>query len=434
MSTTESPPVDLSAVDFCDPRTYDDPWAVYAALRDLDHLHRDDANDLYIAPRHEDVFHISRDNDLYCSRFGVRPKVAGDMSIVSMDGAEHLRQRRLVSMGFTPRQVRRLIPHLREITNEALDRIAPLGQIDFVEQFAMHVPLIVICELLGLDPEQRERMYRWSDDMMAGDGHVEADDPVLLRAATSFGEYATMCLELIAERRESPKDDLISVLTQAFDQGELAKDFKAYQGISDEDLERMRDATSGTLSDDELLAFLTILLVAGNETTRNAITGGLYGLSRHPDQRDLMLEHLDDDGFMDAAMDELVRYVTPVLGFIRTVTRDHTYRGTELREGDRILMLYGSANRDERVFSRPGVLDLTRDPNPSLAFGIGPHFCVGYNLAKTELRIVFQEMLRRLPDITIPDPAIKRWESSLVLALHDMVAEFTPTEGCPVAH
>ena len=425
--------MDLNTVNFCDPHTFDDAWATYAALRELDHLHLDAANDLYVTARHEDVFHISRDPELYCSKFGVRPLIAGDMSIITLDGEEHIRQRRLINQGFTPRRVRELIPHVRQLGNEVIDQIADKGEVDFVDEFAVHVPLIIICEMLGLDPDQRLSMYRWSDTMMAGDGHVEADDPVLHAAAASFGEYATMCIELIAERRANPQDDLISILTSAFDAGALAKEHKAIQGVSDEDMERInaqRDAGELQLNDDELLAFLTVLLVAGNETTRNALTGGLIALSKFPEQRQLLLDNLWDEAFMDLAADEIVRYVSPVLGFIRTVTRDHTYRNTDLKEGDRVLMLYAGANRDERVFDRPDELDLTRNPNPHLGFGIGPHFCLGANLARMEIKTVFQELFTRLPDITVlPDLPMQRAESSLVIGLEAVHANYT---ACPV--
>jgi cytochrome P450 family 142 subfamily A polypeptide 1 len=422
---------DLDAVDFCDPRTFDDPYEVYRAVRDLDRLHHDAKNDLYIAARHEDVFHISRDGGLYCNRFGVRPIIAGDMSIITLDGDEHVRTRRLINAGFTPRRVRDLMPHVRQLTNEIVDEIIEQGRIDFVEQFAIHVPLIIICELMGLNPEQRMKMYRWSDAMMAGDGHT--DGPVLHAAAEAFGEFAMMCLELIAVRRADPQNDLISVLTQAFDDGALAKEHKAVQGITEEELAARR-AMDGGLNDDELLAFLAVLLVAGNETTRNAISGGMLALSLFPEQKQLLLDNLDIDDFVDKAVDELIRFVSPVLGFIRTVTADHTYRNTELKEGDRILMLYGSANRDERVFDEPDVLDLQRDPNPHLAFGIGPHFCLGANLARMEVKLVFQELLARLPDIRIDAGApLVRGDSSLVIALQHLPASFTPGT-CPVPH
>ena len=423
--------IDLSAIDFTDPHTYDDPWELYRVLRDLDGLHYDAANDLYVVARHEDVFHMSREDDLYCSKFGVRPKIAGDMSIITLDGAEHVQTRRLINQGFTPRRVRDLMPHVRELTNQTLDQIADQGHIDFVEDFAIHVPLIIICDLMGLDAEQRMKMYRWSDAMMAGDGHTEADDPVLHTAAEAFGEFAMMCLELIAERRADPKDDLISVLTQAFDDGALEKEHKAYQGVDADTIAALQES-HGSLGDDELLAFLAVLLVAGNETTRNAITGGMLGLSLFPEQKQLMLDNLDIDDFMDKAVDEIIRYVSPVLNFIRTVTTDHEYKGTQFKEGDRVLLMYPSANRDVRVFENPDELDLMRDPNPHLAFGIGPHFCLGANLARMEVKLVFQELLARLPDIVIdPDAQLDRGESSLVIALQHLPATFT---ACPVAH
>ena len=354
------------------------------------------------------------------------------MSIITLDGPEHLATRRLINTGFTPRRVRDLMPHVRELTNEIIDGVIEKGEIDFVEQFAIHVPLIIICELMGLDPDQRLKMYRWSDNMMAGDGHTEGDDPVLLAAAEAFGEFAMMCLELIAERRANPQGDLISILTQAFDDGALAKEHKAYQGVDEATMAAMKEISS--LNDDELFAFLAVLLVAGNETTRNALSGGMLALSLFPEQKQLMIDNLDVDDFMDKAVDELIRYVSPVLGFIRTVVTPHTYRGTELKEGDRILMLYPSANRDERAIDNPNELDLMRESNNHLAFGIGPHFCLGANLARMEVKLVFQELLGRLPDIRIVDDApLDRGASSLVLALQHLPATFTPGV-CPVPH
>jgi cytochrome P450 len=265
---------------------------------------------------------------------------------------------------------------------------------------------------------------------------VEADDPALLAAASAFGEYAEMCIELIAQRRaaaadgDDTADDLISVLTRAFDQGELTKERKAIQGVDEATFAKLQ-AGWDALGDDELLAFLAVLLVAGNETTRNAISGGLLALSNHPEQRQLLIDNLWDDEFMDNAVEEIIRYVTPVLSFIRTVTEDHTYRGTPLKEGDRVLMLYASANRDERAIDRPDELDLTRRTD-HLAFGIGPHYCLGANLARMEVKTVFQELFSRLPDITAP-PGVTpaRGDSTLVLALQDIPATFTT---CPVAH
>ncbi len=428
MTTTDAP-TNVDSLDFCDPKLFDDPWSVYRDLRAAGPLHRDEKNNLWVAGRYEDVSHFSRHPELYCNRHGVRPVVAGDMSIITLDGEEHIRQRRLVNPGFTPRRVRELVPHIRELAEQLIAEISTKDSIDFVEEFAIHVPLIIICEMLGLDPDQRMKMYRWSDDMMAGDGHSAADSPELFAAATAFGEYVEMCLALIAERRAVPTDnDLIGLLTQAFDNGQLTKEYKALPGVSEVRLAELL-AEHSQLTDDELLAFLTILLVAGNETTRNAISGGLLALSMFPEQKRLLAENVDDDEFVERAVEELLRYVSPVLGFIRTVTEDHTYKGTELRAGDRILMLYQSANRDETVFEQPDELMLDRFPNPHIAFGIGPHYCLGSNLARTELHVVFQELFRRLPDITVPNGIeLQRGASTLVLALQHLPAQ------CPVAH
>jgi cytochrome P450 family 142 subfamily A polypeptide 1 len=399
-------------IDCCDPAFYDDPWETYRWLRGHAPMYRDEVNDLWVVSRYQDVFDISRAPDLYCSSRGVRPKLDVPLSLISVDDPEHTRQRRLINRGFTPRRVRELMPHIRELSEQLIDEIQDRGEIDFVEDMAIHVPIIVIAELLGLDPETRMKMYRWSDAMMAGDGHTEADDPVLARAGEAFIEYGTMCAALIAERRRSPTDDLISVLTQKFDEGELG-------GADDPD---------EPMGDDELNLFLAVLLIAGNETTRNAITGGLLALSRFPDEHERLVEHLDDDHFVDLAVDELIRWVSPVMNFTRTVTRDHEYRGVQLHDGDRILMLYQSANRDESVFERPDDIILDREPNPHLAFGIGTHYCLGANLARLEVKTVFQSLLRRLPDIHVPEGAHRtRGASTLVIALKHLPAVFTPT-------
>src|SRR5690606_10339757 len=197
----------------------------------------------------------------------------------------------------------------------------------------------------------------------------EPDDPVLQGATEAFVEYNLMCAELIAQRRESPQDDLISVLVSKFDEGELGHE--EFRNLAGEPI------AGDPLGDDELNLFLTVLLIAGNETTRNAITGGMLALSRFPEERQRLIDRLDDDHFVDLAVDELIRWVSPVIGFTRTVTEDHERRGVQLKAGDEVLMLYQSANRDAAMFDRADELVLDRDPNPHLAFGIGPHFCLG---------------------------------------------------------
>lgn len=403
-------------IDILDPRFYDDPWDAYRWLRDNAPLWWDARNRLWVVSRHADVSHISRNQELYSAAQGVRPQVAAPMSIISMDDPEHTRQRRLVNKGFTPRMVRQLSDHIRELSNQIIDDIAERGECDFVEDFAIHVPLIVIAELMGLDPDSRERLYRWSDAMMAGDGHVDPDDPVLAAAAEAGGEFAAVCVDLIEQRRaDGSTDDIIGILTHAFDEGALAQEGDgAFAGDADPD----------ELSHDELIMFLILLVVAGNETTRNALTGGLVAFSRFPDQHRKLVENPE---LMDLAVDEIVRYVSPVMSFMRTVTEDHTHEGVDLRAGDRMFLLYQSANRDEAVFDAPDDFRVDRDPNPHLGFGVGTHYCLGANLARAEINVVFTELFARLRDIRAVDPeAVDRGDSSLVLALKHLPAVFTP--------
>jgi cytochrome P450 family 142 subfamily A polypeptide 1 len=394
-----------------DGRFYDDPWDAYRWLRDRDPVHWDAKNELWVVSRHEDVSYVSRTPELYCSRHGVRPRIAAPMSIVSMDDPEHTRQRKLINRGFTPRQVKRLEPRIRALTVELIDEIKARGEIDFVEDFAAHVPLVVIAELLGLDPKLKGRLYRWSDVMMAGDGHTDPGDPALAAATRAFTEYVEHLLPIIEDRRRAPRDDLISILTGAYDEGALDGGDHAVKG---------RDE----LTSDELLMFLVVMLVAGNETTRNAISGGLRALSAFPDERRKLIDRPE---LMDLAVDEIVRFVSPVLSFSRTVTRDHEVRGRRLREGQTVLMLYAAANRDERVFDEPDRFRVDRDPNPHVGFGVGPHFCLGANLARLEIKAVFEELFARLGDIRVKgDTPLDRHDHALVLAIRHLPAIFSP--------
>jgi cytochrome P450 len=403
-------------IDVLDPRFYDDPWAGYRWLRNESPVHWDETNQLWVVSRHEDVSHVSRHAERYSAAHGVRPKVAAPMSIISMDDPEHTQQRRLINRGFTPARVRELAQHMRDITSQLLDEIQGRGEIDFVEDFAINLPLIIIAEMLGLDPEQRDRLYTWSDAMMAGDGHVNFDSPQLLAAADAFGEYATMCAELIEARRgRDDLTDLISILTNAQAEGALSAGGMA---------EGQEILGPEGMSSDELFLFLALLVVAGNETTRNALTGGMLAFSLFPEQKQKLL---DDPTLIDLAVDEIVRYVTPVLTFSRTVTETHEYKGRRLEAGQKVLMLYQSANRDEDVFDAPDDFRVDRDPNPHLGFGIGTHYCLGANLARAEVKTVFTELFARLRDIEItPGAPLVRGDSTLVLALQHLPATYTP--------
>jgi cytochrome P450 family 142 subfamily A polypeptide 1 len=407
--------IDPVHVDLNDPRLYDDPWDFYRWLRADHPVWFNPASGLHAISRHADVTHVSRTPELYSAAGGVRPMVPVPMSIISMDDPEHTRQRRLISKGFTPMRVRALTERIRQASNQIIDEVARRGRIEFVEDFAIHVPLIVIAEMMGLDPEIRDRLYGWSDAMMDGDGHLDPDDPVLHRAATAFVEYTEVCRRLIDERRQDPRDDLISILTAAYDEGELAwsDDVRALARRDDE------------LSNDELLMFCVLLVVAGNETTRNAIAGGLRAFSLFPGEKDKLIA---DPGLVDGAVEEIIRWTSPVMSFMRTVTSDHRLHDVDLRAGDRVLLLYQSANRDEAVFDDPDAFRIDRSPNPHIGFGSGPHYCLGANLARLEVKVVFSELFRRLPDIRVEAPAdpLARSDSSLVLGIQRLPALFTP--------
>jgi cholest-4-en-3-one 26-monooxygenase len=411
-STHVKPPFEI---DVDDPRFYDDPWESYRWLRQNAPLWWDEKNGFWVASTHQDVSHFSRHQELYTTTNGVLKKPI-QMSIITLDDPEHTEQRRLVSRGLTPRMVRKLTDHMRELANEIIDEIADKGECDFVEDMAIHVPLIVLAELMGLDPDQRSQLYRWSDDMMAGND-ADTDDPddeVGVRATVAGAEFVAMVTELIEERRrDGSTEDIIGILTHAYDEGQLDTSGRPVAPV---DVQPM--------AHDELFMFLILLMVAGNETTRNAISGGLIAFSRFPEERDRLIA---DPSLMELAVDEIIRYVTPVLGFIRTVTTDHTYRGVDFKAGDRVFMLYQSANRDETVFDDPDVLKVDRSPNPHLAFGIGTHYCMGANLARNEVQVVFEELFKRLSDIRAVDPDnVSRGDSSLVLSIDRLPAVFTP--------
>ena len=408
--------------DVLDPRFDDDPWDVYRWLRHHDPVHWDKRNQLWLLTRHVDVSHVSRNPELYSSARGVRPGLDVPMSIIAMDDPEHSRQRRLINRGFTPKRVREITDHMRELATELIDDIADRGEIEFVEDFAIHLPLIIIAELLGLDPTQRDQLHRWSDAMVGGDGRSDPADPLFTEAAVAFGEYAAMCSELIDARRGQPvTQDLISILSNAYDEGALSHDEDGGGFVS----ENAEDTdVESTLSNDELFMFLCLLVVAGNKTTRNALSGALLAFSEFPEQRRALVEHPE---LIETAVEEVIRYVSPVISFLRTVTTTHEYKGRTPRggtEGPPAVPVgqprRGGFRRSRRVPDRPIA-------EPSRGFGVGTHFCLGASLARAEVSVALTELLRRLPDIRVPaGTEVGRGDSTLVIALQHVPAVFTP--------
>ncbi len=397
-------------VDVLDRSFYLDPHPGYAHLRATAPLSWDEKRDLWIVASHADVNFVSLHADLFCSGGGVRPDPSLDLSLIGLDGERHIRQRRLLNQGFSPRMIRAMEDRVRQVVTEVLDRIADRGSCDFVADIAVPVPLVVIAELMGLPVEDRDKLGDWSDRMMGGEGRSDPDDPMMVDATAAFTEYVTYVTAMVEDRRAARRDgrdtpdDVIKILVGADEDGVLA--------------------SSDELSEDELTMFLVVLLVAGNETTRNAIAGGMSAFRDFPEQ----WERLKADPTLFATMaDEIARYVSPVISFVRTATEDTELHGQRIAAGERLLLLYQSANRDEDVFDDPNGFRLDRSPNPHLAFGVGPHVCMGINLARLEIRVLFEELVRRFPDMHVaPGFEPVYVEHALVHAIETLPVEYTP--------
>jgi cytochrome P450 len=389
----------------------------------------DRVNGFWAITKAEDVRFISRNPELFISSRGIagpgiRPEALAEMmqtdpanaaqatggnaSIITMDPPRHVKMRLLVNKGFTPRAVNAMEPEIRRITNEVLDKIAKKGECDFVLEVASQLPLAVICGMMGLEQKDWPLMFELTNKVLgSGDPEYQTDIPEAERGTgaaarqTAMTGFATMFAyfqEKLAERRANPRpNDLISILIEAEVDGEK-------------------------LTEMDLLQFCFLLIVAGNETTRNAISGGLQVLCEHPEEKAKLLANPD---LLDSAIEEILRWVSPVHHMARTVTRDVEVRGKTLKEGDRLIMWYGAVNRDEDVFVDPYRFDITRTPNDHLAFGIGEHFCLGSGFARKELRVMFQELFRRFPDIDLAGPP-ERLRSNFINGIKHLPVKFSP--------
>jgi len=400
-------------VAFLDPATWD--ASVHERMRWLrrnDPVHWSEKDDCWILSRFEDVSRVSKDQDTFTSANGVRLGNSPKIGLIDEGEPRHGKLRGLINKGFTPRMVKRLEVAFRGIVKESLDAIARQGYCDFVEDVAVPLPLAVIAEMIGIRREDRQRFHEWSDAMIRGDG---AKDPTTLaKAAQGFLAYSAYVTGIIEDRRSEPKDDLVSILVNANDSGLLRTFDQKLDGHGESHL---------ALANNELIMLLVILLVAGNETTRNGLSGGMQLLIENPDQRRKLLGRPE---LLPGAVEEMVRLVSPVHSFARTVTRDTRIRDQKLEVGERVLMLYPSANRDEDVYEEPDAFRVDRDAL-HLGFGLGPHFCLGANLARMEMRVAFEELLRRFPDMEYADAAgAVVTPSALVRSCVQINLRFTP--------
>jgi cytochrome P450 family 142 subfamily A polypeptide 1 len=388
-------------------------------LRENDPIYWSEKDQLWVITRYEDVQYVSKNQAIFTSGEGVRPAVPTKIGLIDEHEPRHGQLRSLINKGFTPRMVKKLEVTFRELTTRAIDAIADRDECDFVESISVPLPLWLIASMMGIREEDWDRFHEWSDNLIAAEGNM-TDPEVMGRAAKSFGEYAAYATEVIEDRRRNPQEDLIGILTGAKDAG-LLKEFDE-QGTIDA-LAAIGVDPLNSVSSDELIKLCVILLVAGNETTRNAISGGMQLLIENPEQRRKLL---DDPSLLDSAVEEMVRLVSPVHSFSRTVLQDTELRGKAIEKGQQVLMIYGSANRDEEFYG-PDADEFRIDRGaPHLGFGIGSHFCLGANLARMEMRVVFSELMRRLPDMEYAAGGPVLRNSALVRTCAEMRVRYTP--------
>ncbi len=356
--------------------------------------------------RHEDVEHVSRHPETFSShrRLALFIEMPSDeielqrLMMLNMDPPHHTRQRSFVNRGFTPRMVNQLEKRIHNICNELIDDVVSRGEADFVRDIAAPLPLYVICELIGAPPGDRDHLFQLSNRLIGyDDPEFQADHSDGALAAAEVYAYAD---QLTAQRRNDPRDDIVTELLAPDDQGEV-------------------------LTSEELNLFVLLLTVAGNETTRNAGSGGMLAFFEHPSQ---WARLRSDPRRARSAAEEIVRWASPVNLFRRTATRDTEIRGQPITEGDKVVVFYSSANRDESVFTDPFTFDISRSPNPHVGFGGGgPHFCLGRHLAALELRVLFAALAERMPDIA-PAGQPRRLRSNFVNGIKEMPVRFTPSQ------
>jgi cytochrome P450 len=355
--------------------------AALAALRRDDPIHWDAANQWWLVTRHADVREISRSPEIFSSEpRGPWHAFEQHFSMQAMDGEPHVRHRNVVSRAFTPRLVAQMTESAERYADEAIDALAGRRSAEFVTDLAVPVPLRIIADMLGVAGGDLERFREWSDAMIVAGGGA-TNPEVVADTHALIADFLAYLTETVERRRAKPGDDVLSRIIEASAAGVL------------DDAQRLH-----RLEGDEVRDFALFLLVAGNETTRNGISQGMLALFEHPEE---IARLKSDPACWETAPDEILRWTSPVRAMRRVALRDTELRDRKILEGQSVVMVYASANRDEAVFDEPHRFHVDRSPNEHLAFGFGPHYCLGANLARMEIRVVLRRILERLPGIRL---------------------------------
>jgi cholest-4-en-3-one 26-monooxygenase len=361
-----------------------------------------DRNGLVGATTYQAVIDAERNPELFSNTGGIRPDTPGMPYMIDMDDPAHLIRRKLVNAGFTRKRVTEKEPSIGRLCDALIDAVCERGECDFVRDIAAPLPMALIGDMLGVLPEDRGMLLKWSDDLVTGlSSHIDPAGMEAQAVMNAFAAYTEFTMGIIAKRRAEPTDDLFSILVNAEVEGQR-------------------------MSDDEIVMETLLILIGGDETTRHTLSGGTEQLVRHRDQWDALVA---DRSLLPGAIEEMLRWTSPVKNMCRMLTADTEFHGTELRQGEKIMLLFESANFDESMFENADQFDIRRDPNNHVAFGFGTHFCLGNQLARLELRLMSDRVLERLPDLRLAadDDVLPLRPANFVSGLESMPMVFTPS-------
>ena len=386
-------------VDLTDGTFYaGDSRSIYRWMRVNEPVFRD-RNGLAAAATYQAVIDAERNPELFSNAGGIRPDQDAPPMMIAMDDPGHLLRRKLVNYGFTRKRVKDLEGSITSLCDTLIDAVCERGECDFVWDLAAPLPMAVIGDMLGVLPQDREMFLKWSDDMVSFLSSTTAEEDLQV-SMDAFAAYTEYMMRMIEARRKEPTDDLVSVLVHA-------------------------EVEGSQLEDHQIVTEVLLLLIGGDETTRHTLSGGTRQLLLHPDQHRRLAGDLS---LLPNAIEEMLRWTAPVKNMARTITADTEFHGTALHQGEKMILLFESANFDEKVFDDPESFDIERYPNNHLAFGFGTHFCLGNQLARLELSIMQTRLLQRLPDMRLAsDAALPLRPANFVSGLEKMPVRFTPS-------